>query len=363
MTKNRVHIATGDPLSRKGGLNTVVASISNAQRELGFTVEVLDEIKSPLLLGNFSKASKYKNLADFQRHTNSSAPLIEYHFAQTALLTYPLFASKSTPTIFHFHGPWFLEGKVQGNSRTRVLAKYLIERLVYKNQTIMTTHSNAFKQVLIDEFHVPEQKIQVVYPGVDLEKFQLRDKSHARQFFGLRDDQKVLLCIRRLEPRMGIHLAIDAIEHLSDCVLLIAGTGSLNESIRGYASKKHYSERILFLGVVDEANHALVYNAADLVVVPTLSFEGFGLVVWEAFASGVPVVASRVGGLTEALGDFAVHYSFEPGSVDELVEKIKFALDKNPPPETIRNMVNDRTWTNTALAIEAIASKTYGSFE
>jgi glycosyltransferase involved in cell wall biosynthesis len=256
-----------------------------------------------------------------------------------------------------------LEGKVQGNSRSRVYAKFLVEKFVYRNQTIMTTHSNAFKQVLIEEFQIPEQKIHVVYPGVDLDKFRPRDKVQARQVFGIKGDQKVLLCIRRLEPRMGINLAIDAIEHLRDCVLVIAGTGSLDESLRNYANSKPYRDRIRFLGVVDEANHSLIYNASDLVVVPTLSFEGFGLVVWEAFASGVPVVASQVGGLTEALGEFAEEYSFKTGSVEDLVKKIKFALSTQKHAETFTSAVRNRTWRNTALEIEAIVSRTYGSLD
>jgi glycosyltransferase involved in cell wall biosynthesis len=224
----------------------------------------------------------------------------------------------------------------------------------------MTTHSNAFKEVLLNEFKIPEEKVRVVYPGVNLDKFQLRDKEQARQIFGLPSDQKVLLCIRRLEPRMGIHLAIDAMEHLADCVLVIAGTGSLAEKLREYANNKPYRNRIRFLGSVDEERHALIYNASDVVVVPTLSVEGFGLIVWEAFASGIPVVASRVGGLTEALGDFSSDYSFEAGSLEDLVEKIQFALSNAIPAETFREAVEDRTWKNTAIAIEDFTYETYG---
>lgn len=360
MTKNRIHIATGDPLSRKGGLNTVVASLSNAQRELGFNVQVIDELRMQVRRKPNSKENWRKEINKFKSKASSES-LVEYHFAQTALLTFPIFASPNTKSIFHFHGPWFLEGRVQGDSRMRVAAKRFIEQVVYKNQTVMTTHSEAFKDLLMSEFHLPEEKIHVVYPGVDLTKFQIRDKTFAQKAFGLDTGKKVLLCIRRLEPRMGIHLAIDAVEHFPDCVLVIAGTGSLNQSLREYAAAKSYSDRIKFLGVVDEDKHALIFSAADLVVVPTLSFEGFGLVVWEAFAAGVPVVASRVGGLTEALGSFSQGYGFETGSVVDFVDKIRFALASESTANDFRSSVADRTWINTALAIEAIASEAYGS--
>jgi glycosyltransferase involved in cell wall biosynthesis len=268
--------------------------------------------------------------------------------------------SKNTRSIFHFHGPWFLEGQVQGDNSIRVFAKRLVELIVYKNQNLMTTHSNAFKEVLLNEFKISEEKIRVVYPGVNLDKFQIRDKEQARQVFDIPSDQKVLLCIRRLEPRMGIHLAIDAMEHFADCVLIIAGTGSLAENLREYANSKPYRSRIRFLGSVDEEKHALIFNAADVVVVPTLSVEGFGLIVWEAFASGIPVVASRVGGLTEALGDFAADYSFETGSLENLVEKIQFALSNTIPAKKFREAVEDRSWKNTAIAIEEFTHETYG---
>jgi glycosyltransferase involved in cell wall biosynthesis len=331
-----------------------------AQRDLGFDVDVFDEMKSPLLLGRWPEDSRKKKILDLYGKADSKDSLIEFHFAQTALLTLPVFMSKNTRSIFHFHGPWFLEGQVQGDNSIRVFAKRLVELIVYKNQNLMTTHSNAFKEVLLNEFKISEEKIRVVYPGVNLDKFQIRDKEQARQVFDIPSDQKVLLCIRRLEPRMGIHLAIDAMEHFADCVLIIAGTGSLAENLREYANSKPYRSRIRFLGSVDEEKHALIFNAADVVVVPTLSVEGFGLIVWEAFASGIPVVASRVGGLTEALGDFAADYSFETGSLENLVEKIQFALSNTIPAKKFREAVEDRSWKNTAIAIEEFTHETYG---
>lgn len=363
MTKSRIHIATGDPISRRGGLHTVASSIANAQYELGFDSRIVDQINTPYLLRNFVSNSNYSALNSTSSKLSYPDSLIEYHFAQTALLTFPLFASKKMPRIFHFHGPWFLEGKVQGNGSLRALAKRSVEVIVYRSQAVMTTHSEAFKEVLLEEFGVPESRVKVVYPGVDLSKFKLRDKEMAREHFNFSPDKKVILCIRRLEPRMGIHLAIEALEHLEDSILVIAGTGSLDNRLRELANSKSYHERIQFLGRVEEEEHGLLFNAADVVIVPTLSFEGFGLVVWEALASGVPVVASRVGGLPEALGNFRDDFSFETGSIDDLVEKVNYALNCSKPQATFRAEVIDRTWHKTALEIESIAERIFGEVD
>lgn len=358
----RIHVATGDPISRRGGLHTVVQNLATAQLSLGLNAAVLEKINYPYLLDFLdSRAnSKFRILRELRQERNQKNNLLHYHFAQSALMTYPLVFSKKTPHIFHFHGPWSLEGKAQGNSPAKVQLKFLIENLVYRQQSLITTHSDAFRELLISQFDVNRSSVQLVYPGVDLKKFEIRPKDLAREALGLGEHQKIFLCIRRLEPRMGLSLAIDAVEFFPDYTLVIAGTGSLDKSLRNYAASKHYHQRVKFLGPVSEEQHGLVFNAADLVLVPSLSFEGFGLVVWEAFASGVPVVASGIGGLPEALGAFADRLVFKTGSLDDFVSKIEAAIKLNLAPINLRKTVLHRTWENTAIEIETLAEKLLG---
>jgi glycosyltransferase involved in cell wall biosynthesis len=287
--------------------------------------------------------------------------LVEYHFAQSALVTFPLFLKRDVPRIFHFHGPWYLEGLAQGNSKVKSGLKFLVEKVVYDRQSMFTTHSEAFKKLLMQKFSVPDDKIKCIYPGVDLVKFDLGSQKLARERLGLPPEGKLILCLRRLEPRMGIELAIDAMGSFKDCVLVIAGKGSLDNSLRMYARSKPYANRIVFTGPISDENHNAIYQAVDLVVVPSISFEGFGLIVWEAFASGKPVVSSNVGGLPEAMLELNDEYTFLAGSQTDLENKIRKALNETWNAESIRQMVQPFTWQKTAQDIEIfVESRTKG---
>ena len=70
-----------------------------------------------------------------------------------------------------------------------------------------------------------------------------------------------------------------------------------------------------------------LYSQCDIVVIPSLWPEPFGMVTLEAMAAGLPVVASRIGGLADIFEDGIEGYHFAPGNADDLAEKLKLLLD------------------------------------
>ena len=161
---------------------------------------------------------------------------------------------------------------------------------------------------------VDRGRIHVIPSGVDIQRYQATDRlrSAARAQYGLGADASVLAVVGALEPRKGHAALFDAVARLRQphVRILCAGTGSLQEQLRAKCAALGLGGQVLFLGWVDDV--ATVLAAADLVVMPSLQ-EGLGVAALEAMAAGCPVIASRVGGLPEALDEGRAGVLVPPG--------------------------------------------------
>jgi glycosyltransferase involved in cell wall biosynthesis len=119
----------------------------------------------------------------------------------------------------------------------------------------------------------------------------------------------------RLEPAKGVEQLLTAVEQLtcSNWELHLAGRGTRELECR--LRERFVDPRIHFHGFVDRSEFLATI---DVLVVPSLSHETFGLVAIEAFASGVPVIAARRGGLTEVVTDGETGVLFEPSDASQL---------------------------------------------
>lgn len=118
----------------------------------------------------------------------------------------------------------------------------------------------------------------------------------------------LLFTARRLEPRMGVDLLVDAIGLLADAnvQLIVAGDGPDRRRLEERVRTKGLQDRIRLLGRVTESELAALYAASDLFVMPSVAFEGFGLSTVEALGHGTPVLGTAVGAtpeILEQLGD------------------------------------------------------------
>jgi glycosyltransferase involved in cell wall biosynthesis len=139
-----------------------------------------------------------------------------------------------------------------------------------------------------------------------------------------------ILYVGRLNETKGVNVLIDAMQYLpSDVELLIAGEGYVIDELKKRAAA--YDKplgRIAFAGHLagrDEVERA--YSSARVLAVPSLWPEPFGIVGLEAMLHGLPVVASRVGGIPEWLRDGETGYLSEPGDPLDLSEKLRRILD------------------------------------
>lgn len=144
---------------------------------------------------------------------------------------------------------------------------------------------------------LPRARIREVRNGVDLERFAPGDAAAARAALGLPGNGRIVLGVGRLVAGKGFDVAAAAVAQLGDEVhLVLVGDGQQRAAIAAA------NPRVQFLGSLPPERVAVAYQAADVLVLPS-EREGWPNVVTEALAAGTPVVATRVGGIPQILGD------------------------------------------------------------
>lgn len=147
-------------------------------------------------------------------------------------------------------------------------------------------------------------KTEVIYNGVDISRFKpLASKKDAKRILGFPEDSFILLTVRRLVYKNGIDLLLQsakiAVEKNPRLLFLVAGSGPDLEKISLTIRKFKLEKNFKLLGFVSDEQLPLYYNASDVFVLPSKSGEGMPLVLLEAMACGLPVIATNVGGVPE----------------------------------------------------------------
>lgn len=150
---------------------------------------------------------------------------------------------------------------------------------------------------------VPQSKIEVVLPGLDLDSFGSTDqRSQTRNEIGVEDNEHLVLYVGRLRTVKGVEYGIKAfakaLEQHPNMKLVLAGEGDQRKELESLSTELGIENNVKFLGArIDLPN---VLSACDSVIMPSLT-EGFPRVAIEAMASSKPVIATRVGGTPEAI--------------------------------------------------------------
>jgi glycosyltransferase involved in cell wall biosynthesis len=197
---------------------------------------------------------------------------------------------------------------VQGRTRRMHAAKY---RNTAASCDLVFTNSEYTKRDVVEQLGVPAARVRVARPGVD-ERFSPE---------GDRADlgQPYVLAVATLEPRKNLTAALDAFALLGRDDLQLAVAGA-----EGWGERPELDRPgVVQLGYVTDEELARVYRSASAFVYPS-RFEGFGMPIVEAMASGVPVVASAHASLDEASGDAALRA--DPEDPAALAEALSRAL-------------------------------------
>jgi phosphatidylinositol alpha-1,6-mannosyltransferase len=178
---------------------------------------------------------------------------------------------------------------------------------------------------------LPAERVSVVHNGIRPEVYAApKAVEELRTGLGL-DDAPVLLTVGRLVERKGHAAVIRALPQvmaqLGPVSYVIAGSGPEESRLRAEVERLHLQEQVHFAGAVADDQLPGFYHLCDLFVMPTRELrgdpvEGFGIVYLEANAAGKPVLATRCGGVADAVEDQVSGVLLEPGDEDALVEAI-----------------------------------------
>ena len=340
-----LHVGLETTAARPGGLNRYLEHLVAAQRADGLDATALVLGTQPEDAGASNglvvAAPPGHSMARVAWAMDRAARRLEppdvadLHFAGTAAITATAGVLRGVPTVVHFQGPWADESAHGGAGRLNVAVKRAVERRVYRRADRFVVLSTSFRSLLERRFGIAPWAIDVVAPGVDLERFAPGDRDTARDAVGA-PRGRVVLAVRRLVPRMGLEVLLGAWAALSpghDDVLAIVGDGPSAPQLRRQARALGVEGTVRLCGRVDDAQLVAWYRAADLTVVPSVALEGFGLVVLESLACGTPVVGTDVAGLAEALELAGEARAVPAGDEPALAAAIDGALRAGASPE------------------------------
>jgi glycosyltransferase involved in cell wall biosynthesis len=333
-----VVLGMGTLAQQPGGLNRFVGGLTGALAGTGVDVSsVAADQARPLAARLLSTARAARAAA--------GADVVDAHFALYAWWPVAHGSLRRHPLVAHVHGSWAGESGTDPWPVRR--AKQALERAVYRRASRVVVLSQAVRDLAVHRYGVDPARIVVLGPGVDRERFS--PGPAVRDRLGLPTDAPVLLTVRRLVPRTGVDVLVDAVAGLPGAHLAVVGDGPERARLERRAAP--LGSRVTFAGRVPDAELADWYRSADVAVVPSRAHEGWGLVVDEALSCGTPVVASRLGGLPEALAGTPDDALVPPGDATALRDRLRTALDGSAPlpvAAACRAATEGRDWSAVA---------------
>ena len=171
-----------------------------------------------------------------------------------------------------------------------------LEKILAKKTHAIITVSRALQSYERKMLNIPENKIKVIYNGIDLPKLQEKQLD-IRKEWGISSNDILVGTVARLIPSKGIDFLIRAVpkvlEKHSNVKFMIVGDGPEDGKLKKLAKEINCENYIIFTGYIEYVWYC--YRAFDIFVLPSLS-EGLGIAVLEAMVSGKPVIASNTGG-------------------------------------------------------------------
>ncbi|MBP9855310.1 MAG: glycosyltransferase [Candidatus Omnitrophica bacterium] len=150
----------------------------------------------------------------------------------------------------------------------------------------------------------------------------------------LKADQGYALYVGRLSEEKGVEVLVNAWKEIKDYPLKIVGDGPLKAYLSGLLHNNQI-QNVELLGHVDDNKRNQLLQGAKFVIVPSICYETFSLIVAESMAYGVPVIGSRLGSLQEIIEDQKDGMLFEAGNSQDLANKVKQCIS-SPEYENMR---------------------------
>ena len=202
-----------------------------------------------------------------------------------------------------------------------------LERSTSRFSALIYSCSKAVTQFLTQDIGIKKTKVVTIPNGIDVDTFSIKiNKEKKLRELGFHKNLPIVGTVCRLhEPKKGVKILLEATKKLQkelDFQLMIVGTGKDEKKLKSIARKQHINAR--FLGEREDVREIL--QIMDVFTLASF-YEGFPVSILEAMATGIPVVATNVGGIKETVSDGKTGFLVEPGNSNALAEKIKELLE------------------------------------
>lgn len=212
-----------------------------------------------------------------------------------------------------------------------------VTKYVLDHSSQVIANSNFSRMLLTDDWSQPAEKICVVHPCVNTNDFSQQEHIPSNP------DSLRLLTVGRLQARKGQDTVIQALNDLSGFFpsvnYTIAGDGGDKPRLESMARDLGVEDRVHFIGSVNDSDLRGLYASHDIFVLANRSIgrdvEGFGIVLLEAQAAGLPVIAGNSGGTSDTFIDKKTGFLINATDHHELVETIKNYLSNHTQRERI----------------------------
>lgn len=260
--------------------------------------------------------------------------------------------------IYHMHND------IDGTTKPEYLCRFIADKAekILPVSNYLKTH---FKDV------APNNKLEVFYNCVDLEVFNvdnIRKTKELKEKYNIGDEDFVYMYTGRVCPEKGILELVKAFKKIANEVpnskLMIVGSHWYNQIDRDeyfeqvVAESEIIKDRMIFTGYIYPEDMPEIYGLADVLVIPTLCQEAFGMVALEGMAMKIPILATRSGGMTEVLDGVAELVKND----DSLIEMLSIGMKKYYDDEQLRRTNIDKAYEKVISTKEFDRKNYYTEF-
>lgn len=294
---------------------------------LDFSAPLLKELQNEI---KENKGKGVKTIIHMHEHHNLMGLIIASSFKDETIISQ------------HHGGSWPLK-HVRQTKRYKIFFPLFFlaqiwERMALKNikyfYALSEDEINYLKKI------APNSRIEFRTLGIDEECFGKADKKLSRKKLGLPLDKKIIIYIGRINETKGVKYLIDAMEKLKDIDLKIIGFSQDIDLFKDYAAKKNL-KNVEFTGGIFGEKKLLYLSSADALILPS-SKEGAPVVIMEALARNLPVVATNVGGIPLMIKNGGEGIIIKQKNSDEIVRGVKEILRWEK--KDIREHANKYKW-------------------
>jgi D-inositol-3-phosphate glycosyltransferase len=304
----------------------------------------------------------------FTIRTNVAYDIVYSHYWLSGLVACALKEIWNIPFVQMFH--------TLGHMKNRITPDYVqpaspdlrirSETKVTDNADLIVAATPAEQAQLLWLYRADRRKIQIIPPGVDPHLFAPITMQEAKAHLGIDESINQFLFVGRIEPLKAVDTILEAVTTLvaqkpvlcNGLRLTVIGGNPDNQELRrlhDLAGQFGITGIVQFIGAKEQHNLRYYYASSLAVLVPS-DYESFGLVALEAMATGVPVIATQVGGLAFLIQDSISGYLIPVRNAGALAERMQVMLESPTSTHQMRQSAaqaaREYTWSAIASRIE-----------